>query len=123
MILRESYELCPYLRELQRESRRNAMIRNAGKCEREDRDEDIPEESNVIKRVKAHMKRRVMKPTRNKWVSLSAEYAADISASSPFEKERIREYLQTARESLDGTAGRKRQRDRKQARHAENKIA
>lgn len=96
LIFKESFEMCPYLRELQRESRRNAEIRDKDKCTDEEIMTDIPEAT----RLKAHLKRRTEQKTKNKWVQYATEYASEIIFSEPRQKDEIRRYMEMTREAV-----------------------
>ena len=96
LILKESFEYCPYIREMQKEQRRKARIQDAD--ERMDREigEDIPETS----RLKAHLKRRVERTGKNKWIRYATEYASEIMLAGPQEKEKMRRYLEMTKEAV-----------------------
>lgn len=57
---------------------------------------DIPE----MTKLKAHLKRRVERQTKNKWVQYVTEYASEIVLSGPQEKEAMRKYLNMTREAV-----------------------
>lgn len=115
MIFHESYELCPYLRELQRASRRNATLKDNEKRMKDDLDMELPE----MTRVKAHINRRKEKKSKDKWVSLATEYASEIAVSGPVEKEAMRRYLQMARENVEAM-DRRHKKDKKKKSRIEN---
>ena len=96
MILQESTSYCPYIRAIQKESRRNAEIENNDKQIDNDFDMDIPE----AVRLKAHLKRRVERQTKNKWVQYATEYASEIVLSSDTRKNEIRNYMNMVKESV-----------------------
>lgn len=115
LIFHESYELCPYLRELQRASRRNAALKDREKRMKDELDMDFPE----MTRVKAHIGRRKEQKSRDKWVSLATEYASEIAISGPVEKEAMRRYLQMARENVEAM-DRRHKKDKKRKSRIEN---
>ena len=94
MILKENFDFCPYIRAIQRESRRNAQIRDE---DRRREETDIPEE----KRMEAHMKRRIQRCTKSRWYRYAQEYTEEIARLGPAEKDNFRQYLQIAREKVD----------------------
>jgi hypothetical protein len=96
MILQESTSYCPYIREIQKASRRNAEIEDNDKQMDNDFDMDIPEAT----RLKAHLKRRVERQTKNKWVQYATEYASEIILAGPERKNEIRNYMDMVRESV-----------------------
>ena len=58
-----------YLKEIDREARRNALIRNKRKEQRQE--SDIFGYDAEISRMAAHLDRRIDRTTRNKWYALS----------------------------------------------------
>ena len=96
MILKESFEFCPYIREMQKAARRNAEIRNDDRTMDDEFDMDIPEAT----KLKAHLKRRVERQTKNKWVQYATEYASEIVMAGPQEKEAMRQYLEMTRDAV-----------------------
>lgn len=99
-ILKESYYGCLWMKEMNREQKRNAQIRNNRKLK--EQETDIPEEAVCeLKRIKAHEKRREKRQTKNRWIELAGQYAKEATLSSEAEKEEIRRYLQTVREKID----------------------
>lgn len=106
MKMKESYGLCPYMAEMERESLRNARIRNA---ERESEETDIP------KGLMAHIRRRKEKPTKNRWVSLAAEFEKRMRLDEPIDLDNARRYLQMVRNETDslGKKGKERKWTRK----------
>lgn len=91
MKMKESYGLCPYLAEMERESLRNARIRNK---EREKEETDIPE------KLIAHIRRRKEKPTKNRWISLAADFEKKMKLAEKIDPEKAKRYLQMAREEV-----------------------
>ena len=96
LVLKESFEYCPYIRELQKESRRNAVIQDEDRKLENEIDTNIPE---VIK-LKAHLKRRVERHTKNKWIQYATEYASEIVMSGTKEKEAVRRYLDATKDAV-----------------------
>lgn len=96
LVLKESFEYCPYIRAMQKEKRRNAVIRNNDKQMENEIDTDIPE----VTKLKAHLKRRVERQTKQKWVQYATEYVSEIVLSGPVEREAMREYLDMTREAV-----------------------
>ena len=96
MILKESFEFCHYIREMQKAARRNAEIRNDDRTMDDEFDMDIPEAT----KLKAHLKRRVERQTKNKWVQYATEYASEIVMAGPQEKEAMRQYLEMTRDAV-----------------------
>lgn len=120
LILKESFEYCPFMREIQKESRRNAVISDKEKNLENEIDADIPE----VTKLKAHLKRRIERQTRNKWVRYATEYASEIVMSGPQEKEAIRRYLDMTKEAvMDMNEKEKRKRNIKQERRSRDKHA
>lgn len=94
--MKESFEYCPYLRAMRKESRRNAEIRDEdGWMDREILT-DVPETA----RLKAHLKRRVERQTKNKWIQYATEYANEIVMAGPAEKDAMRSYLEMVKEAV-----------------------
>ena len=89
----ESFGLCPFLREIEREKKRTAEIAERKRMLRDT--EDIPE------RELEHIRIRDGKPTKEKWVRMLTKFAKDIQFSGPMEQEQMRKYLQESRNSLD----------------------
>ena len=96
LILKESFEYCPYIRAMQKEKRRNAVIQNNDKRLESEMDADIPE----VTKLKAHLKRRVERQTKQKWVQYATEYASEIVMSGPVEREAMRKYLDMTKEAV-----------------------
>lgn len=96
LILKESFEYCPYIRAMQKESRRNATISDEDRQLESEMDADIPETT----RLKAHLKRRVERQTKNKWVQYATEYASEIVLSGNTEREEMRKYLDMTKEAV-----------------------
>lgn len=96
LILKESFEYCPYIRAMRKEKRRNAVIRNNDKQLENEIDTNIPE----VTKLKAHLKRRVERQTKQKWVQYATEYASEIVLSGPVEREAMREYLDMTRKAV-----------------------
>lgn len=61
-----------------------------------DLDEDIPEAT----RLKAHLKRRVERQTKNKWVQYATEYASEIVMSGDTRKAEMRNYLDMVKDAV-----------------------
>ena len=78
---------------MQRESRRNARIRDEDR-----REDDIPEDIPTA-RMEAHAKRRIQKQTKTRWVTLAGKFAKDISLQDPQMLENTRQMLRLAREA------------------------
>ena len=97
LVLKESFEYCPYIRATQKESRRNAVIQDDERRMQTELETDIPETT----RLKAHLKRRVERQTKQKWVQYATEYASEITVSGPVEKEAMRKYLEMTREAVE----------------------
>lgn len=97
LVLKESFEYCPYIRAMQKEQRRNAEIRDGDKrLNMVTDDEDIPEAT----RLKAHLKRRVERQTKNKWVQYATEYASEIVMSGDTRKAEMRNYLDMVKDAV-----------------------
>lgn len=92
MRMKESYGLCPYLAEMERESLRNARIRDE---EKERNETDIP------KRLMAHIRRRKEKLTRSRWVYLAADFEKRLRLDEPIDPENARRYLRMAKNEMD----------------------
>ncbi len=97
MIFKESFEYCPYIREMMKESKRNAEVRDNDTRIQQDLETDIPETT----RLKAHLKRRVERQTKNKWIQYATEYASEIVLAGPEEKDKIRRYMEMTREAVE----------------------
>lgn len=68
----------PYLKEIDRESRRNAILRN------EERWDD--DETDIMENV--HLKRRKKEPSRNRWIRMAMETKSiDMEASIAYLQE------------------------------------
>ena len=96
-ILKESFEYCPYIRAMQKESRRNAVISDGDKRLENEMDMDIPE----MTKLKAHLKRRVERQTKNKWVQYATEYASEIVLSDTAKRNEIRQYMDMVKETVE----------------------
>lgn len=59
-------------------------------------DADIPE----VAKLKAHLKRRVERYTKNKWIQYVTEYTSEIMTSGTKEKETVRRYLDMTKEAV-----------------------
>ena len=81
---------------MQKESRRNAEIVDNDKQMDDDFDMDIPEAT----RLKAHLKRRVERQTKNKWVQYATEYASEIVLADHARKNEIRNYMDMVKETV-----------------------
>ena len=81
---------------MQKESRRNAEVKNEEKRINQEMDTDIPE----MTRLKAHLKRRIERRTKNKWVQYATEFASEIVLASPTEKSEMRRYLEMTKEAV-----------------------
>jgi predicted NAD-dependent protein-ADP-ribosyltransferase YbiA (DUF1768 family) len=81
---------------MQKESRRNATISDEDRQLENEMDADIPETT----RLKAHLKRRVERQTKNKWVQYATEYASEIVLSGNTEREEMRKYLDMTKEAV-----------------------
>lgn len=96
LVLKESFEYCPYIRAMQKESRRNAVIQDDERRMQTELETDIPETT----RLKAHLKRRVERQTKQKWVQYATEYASEIVMASTTNKNEIRNYMDMVKESV-----------------------
>lgn len=96
LILKESFEYCPYIRAMQKEKRRNASIEDGDKRLENEIDMDIPEAA----RLKAHLKRRVERQSKNKWVQYATEYASEIVLSDSIKRNEMRQYLDLVKDSV-----------------------
>lgn len=96
LILKESFEYCPYIRAIKKEQKRNAQIRDDLKSTDDDLDTDIPQAT----RLKAHLKRRVERQTKQKWVKYATEYASEIVFAGPEKKDEIRRYIEMTRDAV-----------------------
>ena len=81
---------------MRKESRRNAEIVDNDKQMDNDFDMDIPEAT----RLKAHLKRRVERQTKQKWVQYATEYASEIVLADHARKNEIRNYMDMVKESV-----------------------
>lgn len=90
MKMKESYGLCPYLAEMERESLQNARIRNK---EREKEETDIPE------KLIAHIRRR-KNLQKNRWISLAADFEKKMKLAEKIDPQKAKRYLQMAREEM-----------------------
>lgn len=114
LILKESFEYCPYIRAIQKESRRNAAIADEDKRLENEIIEDVPE----ITKLKAHLKRRIERQTKNKWVQYATEYASEMALSSLNEREAMRKYLDMTKEAMMSMDHKKKQsKERKRMRN------
>lgn len=80
---------------MERESLRNARIRNK---EREKEETDIPE------KLIAHIRRR-KKPTKNRWISLAADFEKKMKLAEKIDPQKAKRYLQMAREERKSVNG------------------
>lgn len=121
LILHESFELCPYLRAMQKESKRNAEVKDAGRSMEEEMEMDIPEAT----RLKAHLKRRVERQSKAKWVQYATEYASEITLAGPVEKDAMRRYMEMTREAVMemNRKDRKKKKDSRERKHRAANIA
>ena len=99
MTLRESCGLCPYIREMQREAKRNALIRDMGKRPREEPDDELAESGTVLAKALAQEARRIDRQTKAKWAGLAKAYKVQIE--DIHDRECVRDYLKEVREALD----------------------
>lgn len=67
-----------YRKEIEKESRRNAMIREGNRRRREDTEEGMTEDGILTKRLLSHLDRRVKRQTRNRWYELSCKLSEEI---------------------------------------------
>ena len=81
---------------MQKEQKRNAEIRDLDRAADEEMETDIPQAA----RLKAHMKRRVERQTKTKWIRYATEYACEIVSAGSEEKAAMRRYLETTREAV-----------------------
>lgn len=96
LILKESFEYCPYIRAIKKEQKRNAEIQNDLKVTDDDLEADIPEAT----RLRAHLKRRVERQTKQKWVKYATEYASEIVMAGPQRKDEVRRYIEMTRDAV-----------------------
>ena len=104
LVLKESFEYCPYIREIQKEKRRNAVVCDDSKRLENEMNRDIPE----IRKLKAHLKRRTEKQTKNKWVQYATEYASEIVFSD--RKNEIRQYVDMVKDAVESINRKDRER-------------
>ena len=81
---------------MQKEKRRNAVVSDVDRRIENEIDLDIPEAA----KLKAHLKRRVERQTKNKWVQYATEYASEIVLARPAEKDAMRKYLDMTKEAV-----------------------
>lgn len=93
MKMNESFGLCPYLSEMERESKRNARIRNDEKWTEFDTDITTAEE--------AHLKRRKEKPARNRWIRMAMEIEKKLDINEPLDWENAETYLLKVKAEVD----------------------
>lgn len=100
---------------MQKEKRRNAVIQDDDKRLENEIDVDIPE----VTKLKAHLRRRVERQTKQKWVQYATEYASEIVMSGPVEREAMRKYLDMTKEAvLDMNRKEKKKREREEKKRA-----
>ena len=116
LILKESFEFCPYIRAMQKEQRRNAEIRDNDKARDDDLETDIPQAT----RLKAHLKRRVERQTKQKWVKYATEYASEIVMAGPQRKDEMRRYIEMTRDSV--MEMNRKDKEEKKASHNKRKL-
>ena len=97
MIFNESTALCPYLKEMQREARRQAYIQNEKKSMEQMIDHafenvDDPKREYWANRVKAHWNRRLKGCTKARWVTFISEMT-DSEAYGSAQQKKMKEYL------------------------------
>ena len=116
LILKESFEFCPYIRAMQKEQRRNAEIRDNDKARDDDLETDIPQAT----RLKAHLKRRVERQTKQKWVKYATEYASEIVMAGPQRKDEMRRYIEMTRDAV--MEMNRKDKEEKKASHNKRKL-
>lgn len=93
MKMNESFGLNPYLKEIQRASMRNARIRDRRK------QTDIPEDERLTAKMIGKLRGRGGPKTRNRWVTLAAEFSQAAMLSGDGRQEYA--CLQKIRKSLE----------------------
>ena len=63
-------------------------------------DNEIDADCQETVKMKAHLKRRVERQTKNKWIHYATEYASEIVMSGAKEKVAIRKYLDMTKEAV-----------------------
>ena len=103
MILHETNGMCPYVREMMREAKRSAFIRDQKKTLRNVIDHavdtvDDPKKDYWSDRISAHLNRRLSTTTKAKWVPLLAEFS-DTQVYGRIQQEKMKRYLLMARDA------------------------
>ena len=95
--------VCPYMKEMQREAKRMAFIRNQKKqlkmvVDRAFENVEDPKRDYWSNRIFAHYRRRFQGNTKARWVSLLAEFN-DTAAYGPIQQKKMKQYLLMARDA------------------------
>ena len=99
----ENNGMCPYIKEMLREAKRQAFIKNQKKELRQLIDHafesvDDPKKDYWSERISAHLNRRLGGCTKAKWVPLLAEFNDD-AAYGRVQQEKMKRYLLMARDA------------------------
>ena len=105
MKLYESYGLCPYMAEMQREMKRNARIRELEDCEQFETDD--PAAERLLQKEKARFIHRESRPTKTRWVAMAAEASRLMNLQDPTERDGVRNYIQAVKDQIENTDRRK----------------
>lgn len=103
MMFYESNSVCPYVKEMMREAKRQAFVRNQKKQLREVIDNAFetindPKKDYWSDRISAHLNRRLRTCTKAKWVPLLAEMNDD-AAYGRIHQDKMKRYLLMTRDA------------------------
>ena len=95
--------VCPYYKEMQRQAKRMAYIRNQKRhlkdiVSKAFENVDDPKKDYWTDRISAHLSRRLQHSTKDKWVSMLAEFS-DTAVYGPIQQKKMKEYLLMARDA------------------------
>ena len=103
MIMHESNGMCPLVKEMMREAKRQAFVRSQKKDLKQAIDYafegiDDPKKDYWSNRISAHLNRRLERNTKTKWVTMLAEFN-DTTAYGSIQQEKMKKYLLMARDA------------------------
>ena len=103
MMFYETNGMCPYVKEMLREAKRQAFVKSQRKELRQVIDHafesvDDPKKDYWSGRISAHLNRRLQRHTKDRWVPFVAEFNDD-AAYGRIKQEKMKKYLLMTRDA------------------------